>query len=119
MITIELPWPDKRLNPNENAHWKAQITPKKEAKEYAYYMTLSHILNCNFKAPEQMAITYTFYPPCVRTRDDDNFIAAMKASRDGVAKALKVDDSCFVTQPVEWGDVVRDGKVTLRLEELE
>ncbi len=117
MIEIELPWPPKELNPNENAHWKAKITPKAEAKEYAYYMTLSH--SFGWAVPEQVAITYTFYPPCVRVRDDDNFIAAMKASRDGVAKALKVDDKRFHTQPVEWGSVVRGGKVILTLEELE
>jgi len=118
MIEITLPWPNKWLNPNNN-HRMANYRAKQEAKEYAYYMTLSHILSTEYRPPEQMTITYTFCPPDKRKRDDDNFIAAMKASRDGVAKALGVDDTCFVTQPVEWGDVVRGGRVTLRLEVLD
>ena len=119
MIEIVLPWPDMVLNPNDNSHWRVKAKAKAGAKEYAYYMTLSHILGTEYRPPEKIAITYTFYPPCVRVRDDDNFIAALKGSRDGVAKALGVDDKRFHTQPVEWGEVVKGGKVVLRLEEME
>jgi len=38
-----------------------------------------------------------FYPPDKRKRDDDGLVAAFKAARDGIADALKVDDSRFVT----------------------
>jgi hypothetical protein len=64
-------------------------------------------------------ITYTFHPPTKHKRDDDNFIAMMKHYRDGVADAYMIDDSKFHTQPAEWGDVVKGGKVVLRLEEME
>ncbi len=126
MITIELPWPDKRLNPNVNAHWRAVAKARAEAKKYAYYTTREKMdrpygMSMEWAIdglPEQIAITYTFYPPCVRTRDDDNFISAMKGARDGVAKALGIDDSRFHTQPAEWGEVVKGGKVVLTLEEM-
>jgi crossover junction endodeoxyribonuclease RusA len=114
LIEFDVPWPDKYLNPNNFSRWPT-AEAKEVAFEYAYYMAKSFTLNSEFRPPEQIAITYTFYPPNVRTRDDDNFIAAMKASRDGVAKALNVDDACFVTQPAQWGSVVRGGKVTLTL----
>ncbi len=69
--------------------------------------------------PYRISAQYTFYPPDRRRRDQDNYSAAMKAYQDGVADALGVDDSCFQMAAPEWGDVVRGGKVTLRLEELE
>jgi hypothetical protein len=116
MIEFTLPWPDKWLNPN-NKHREAYYRTSQEAKEYAYYMTLSYSLG-ELEVPEKISITYKFYPPTRHKRDDDNFIAAMKPSRDGVALALGVDDSCFVTQAAEWGEVVKGGKVVLRLEEM-
>jgi crossover junction endodeoxyribonuclease RusA len=118
MITITLPWPDKRLNPN-NPSWKSKIRPTKEAREYARYMTLSHILNCEYRPPERVSIKYTFYPPDKRRRDITNFVGSMKASQDGVADALGIDDSKFELEKPVWGDVIRGGRVTLRLEELE
>ena len=40
-----------------------------------------------------------FYPPDKRRRDDDNVIAAFKAGRDGLADALRIDDSRFRLHP--------------------
>jgi hypothetical protein len=96
---------------------------RKEQKDYARSMTLSYRFGPDWFEWDQMdsiSVTYTFYPPNVRVRDDDNFVASMKGARDGIALALDVDDSIFVTQPVEWGEVEKGrGRVVVTLEEME
>ncbi len=42
----------------------------------------------------------------------------MKAAQDGVADALRIDDVNFIPEKPEWGEVVRGGKVILKLEEM-
>ena len=37
----------------------------------------------------------TFFPPDRRARDEDNLIASLKSSLDGIAQALRIDDKCF------------------------
>ena len=47
-------------------------------------------------APDgDIALKVTFVQPDRRHRDRDNLLAASKAALDGVAAALKVDDSRF------------------------
>ena len=119
MIEIVLPWPDKRLSPNARVHWRVTA----EAVSIARHIGKISALTSPTAPPNLMLfrdqnITYKFYPPMKRTRDDDNFKAMMKPYRDGVADAYGIDDSKFHTQPAEWGEVVRGGKVVLRLEEM-
>jgi crossover junction endodeoxyribonuclease RusA len=58
-----------------------------------------------------MALRIEFIPPDARRRDDDNCLSCFKAGRDGIAEALGVDDSRFVTtfwlsdKPVKGGMV--------------
>ena len=57
-----------------------------------------------------------FYPPDKRKRDDDGLLSSMKAARDGIADALGIDDSRFVSHPFLHHDCVRKGgmvKITL------
>jgi crossover junction endodeoxyribonuclease RusA len=56
-------------------------------------------------------IAIEFCPPDYRRRDRDNLIASMKAATDGLADALGIDDSKFITsyrmgQPVKGGAVL-------------
>lgn len=93
MIRIELPYPDKDLNPNARLHWAKLAKAKNTAREYACVMTMARLQEANvtFKAPVSVAIQ--FYPPDRRKRDDDNVIASFKAYRDGIADALGIDDN--------------------------
>ena len=119
MITIELPWPDKRLSPNSRVHRRAKAEAIKEARHIGKINALtSTSAPPNFMLFRDQKITYTFCPPTKHKRDDDNFKAMMKSFRDGVADAYNIDDNRFHTQPAEWGEVVKGGKVVLRLEEM-
>ena len=120
MIEITLPWPDKRLNPNVTVHWAVESKAAKEARHIGKINALtSPSAPLTLMLFKDQKITYTFHPPTKHKRDDDNYIASMKHYRDGVADAYMIDDNKFHTQPAEWGEVVKGGKVVLRLEEME
>ncbi len=119
MIEIVLPWPDKRLSPNSRNKW-AKVKATKQARHDAYYITWEAIGRYwDDENHTKYKTQYTFYPPDRRRRDRDNYSAMMKAAQDGVAAALGVDDSNFIPEKPEWGEVVKGGKVVLTLEELE
>ena len=120
MIEITLPWPDKRLSPNARVHWRVYAKAVAEARQIGKINALTTpSAPPNLMLFEDQNITYTFHPPTKHKRDDDNFIAMMKSYRDGVAAAYEIDDCHFHTQPAEWGEVVKGGKVVLRLEEMD
>jgi len=65
-----------------------------------------------------LRVTYHFYPPDRRSRDDDNIIASLKHARDSIAKALEVDDKQFRMQAPVWHEPVPGGKIEVEIEEL-
>jgi crossover junction endodeoxyribonuclease RusA len=125
MITIELPWPDKRLSPNSRVHWRTKGAAAKEAREHGLYgvLEITHVWPKE-KAPplkplpEQFEATYIFHPPDKRRRDVDNILSSCKNFQDGVCDGLEIDDSRIKRTVLEWGEVVKGGKVVLRLEEM-
>lgn len=110
---VLLPWPPKVLSPNARAHW---ATRSKAAKAYRYrcFLGARQVL---LSAPAgRVLLVLEFMPPNRRRRDDDNLLASFKAGRDGLADALGIDDSVFVSQ-VRLLDETRPGgavRVTLR-----
>lgn len=91
---IKLPFPDKVLNPNARVHWAKKHKASKKARESAYWATKE----AKTKAPESELIRFVvrFYPPDNRRRDDDNLEGAFKPMRDGIADALRINDSRFM-----------------------
>lgn len=92
---VLLPWPPKVLSPNARAHWAAR---SKAAKAYRYRCFLG-AKEVGLAAPAgKVLLVLEFLPPNNRRRDDDNLLAAFKSGRDGLASALGIDDSVFVSQ---------------------
>ena len=120
MIEIVLPWPDKRLSPNSRCHWREKAEATTEARSYAY---TEAVIERSDKRLSTLSgyyqATYIFNPPDRRRRDIDNCLAMMKSSQDGVCQAYKMDDTNIRRTVLEWGEVVKSGKVVLRLEEIE
>jgi len=109
---IELPWMPKELSPNARGHWS------KRAKAAKAYRLECFILakGAGVKAPEgRVALSIEFVPPDARRRDDDNCLAAFKAGRDGLADALGIDDSRFVTTLWLSGEPVKGGMVRVTI----
>ena len=103
---IELPWPSPALSPNARGHWSKRAKAAKAYRNACYLLTKAS----GVKAPTgRVALSIEFVPPDRRRRDDDNCLACFKAGRDGIADALGIDDSNFVTtlwlasEPVKGG----------------
>ena len=119
MIEVTLPWPPRELSPNARVHWTAKAEASQTAKAQGCYLTMENIMNVLFDTGvDAYQASYVFHPPDKRKRDIDNFLAMMKNYQDGVCAALGIDDSRIKRTVIEWGAVVKGGKVVLRLEEL-
>lgn len=109
---VLLPWPAAALSPNARGHWSKR---SRAAKSYRMQCFL-FAKKAGLVAPGgRILLALEFLPPSRRRRDDDNLLAAFKAGRDGLADALGIDDSLFVTQ-VQLSDQVHPGgavRVTL------
>jgi len=109
---INLPWPPKELSPNARVFWAKK---SKIAKKYRLDCKLLSVNKITLPESEKLHLWITFYPPDKRKRDDDNLIASFKSGRDGVADALKVDDSRFITHPFVSDCVVKGGCVSIKI----
>jgi hypothetical protein len=110
------PWPDRRLSPNGNkSGWRKKHSATKAARTDAYHITMREhkkLARMNDK-PE---LWIEFYPPDNRRRDVQNTIASCKAMIDGIADALRHDDSeLTIYWPPRYADVKRDeGMIIVR-----
>lgn len=116
-MIVTLPWPDKRLSPNARQHWGALATAKKQARIAANWQAIADLsLQARQDIAEgagRIAMQVTFYPPDNRRRDDDNMVAAFKASRDGLADALLIDDRRFRPHYI-FADAEKPGRIEVR-----
>ena len=108
---VILPWPPQVLSPNARPHW---ATKSKAAKSYRYRCFLEAKLAALAAPDGRVLLVLEFLPPSARRRDDDNLLAMFKAGRDGLADALGIDDSVFVSQ-VQIGAVRKGGAVRVTL----
>jgi crossover junction endodeoxyribonuclease RusA len=116
MITIQLDWPDKRLSPNSRLAWQAKLEPKEKAAKDAYYAALEQ-RGEELTGPLEARLT--FFPPSRRRMDLDNCLSKEKFRMDSICRALGIDDSQIRRVVLEWGEPVRGGAVTIRLDKLE
>ena len=104
-ITITCNLPHRLESPNaRNArgHWSVGGRQKKRSKGNAYLCAIA--LTADILPWSGALYTVTAYHKTNRTRDEDNFIASLKATLDGIADAgLVADDSAFSFQrPIVW-----------------
>lgn len=119
-LTMTLPWPSAKLNPNARVHWATLAREKKKARQSAWVLTQE--AKGRERAPVQipeagpLMVTLAFYPPTNRHRDLDNLLASMKASLDGMAEALGVNDSRFgFTLRLQDKDISGKGAVAVEV----
>ena len=113
MISIDLAWPDKNLNPNARPHWAEKARLVKKARAAAGWAAKAAGAD-KIKA-DKLDLTISFLPPDARSRDTDNLIASLKASLDGLADVTGIDDSRF-NLTIRRGDVVRNGLVRIEIQ---
>jgi crossover junction endodeoxyribonuclease RusA len=114
MTRADLPWPAPALSPNSRAHWSKAAKARAEAKRTAWALALEAGFPTHCKGP--VSVSLRFCPPDARRRDMDNAFASMKASLDGIAEAMCVDDRHFVFT-LAWGDKRPGGAVVVEVAE--
>lgn len=115
-ILLEIGWPAKALNPNSREHFMTKHRFAKASKDSAYWATKAAIGRAKIEHDGERRVQFivTAYPPDNRARDDDNLIASMKSHRDGIAKALGIDDQYF-DQRLQWAEPIRLGKLVIEV----
>jgi crossover junction endodeoxyribonuclease RusA len=108
---IELPWPPASLSGHSDKHfWRMRPIIKKH-REWAKDATLA--ARPDVPASGDIRAIVAFYPPD-RRGDRVNFPNRIKPYWDGIADALKVNDSRFLPSYL-FGEPVKDGRVTFVL----
>lgn len=116
-LRIQTGWPSSNLSPNGRPNRWQKARSLREAKNEGYIATYAAKTDAGFLfGPGPLKVTIHAFPPVARTRDRDNLSASCKAFLDGIAAALRVDDSRFETPVVVWGDTFRGGKLIFEVE---
>jgi crossover junction endodeoxyribonuclease RusA len=112
LILISLPWPAPALWQNRRVHWAQRAEATRSARRWAWntcqitdgFHTLKNAECGTYR------LSFRFYPPDRRKRDLQNMPATQKATIDGIADSLGIDDSALqIEWPMEWGAVADDG----------
>lgn len=113
MTTIRLPWPPATLSPNDRSGWYVKARAKASARKAGFFATKA----AKAAAPEadEIWLQATVHPPHNRAYDRDNLQARLKASFDGIADALGVDDVRFRHHPIQIGERKPGGEVLIRI----
>lgn len=112
-MRIELNWPSPELSPNARLHWGAKGRAVKAYREQAFWVAYSAGLRAPYGDGE-IKLSVTFHPPDKRPRDTDNLVASCKAAFDGLADAMKVNDTRF-SFTINRADPVKGGKVVIEV----
>lgn len=111
---IELPFPPASLSGHAKGHWRSKAAITAKHREWARLATLA----ANIHSPDatgDIRVIVAFYPPD-RRGDRVNFPNRMKPYFDGIATALKVNDSRFLPSYL-FGEPVKGGKVVVEIGE--
>ena len=108
---IELPFPPSSLSGHNKGHWRSKSGIVAKHREWARRATLA----AGVTAPPtgDIRVLVAFYPPN-RRGDRINFPNRMKPYFDGIADALKVNDSRFIPA-YQFAEPVKNGRVVIAI----
>jgi len=111
-VILSLPFPASELMPNRKngrSH-HASNAAKIKAREDAFLATKADPAHIKFNHTEgAIPVSIVYCPPDKRRRDLDNLLAASKASLDGMANAMGVDDTRFRPILINVGTIGKPG----------
>ena len=108
---IELPWPPASLSGHNKGHWHAKSGIVSKHREWARLATME--AKPAVPSDGDIRVGVTFYPPN-RRGDRVNFPNRMKPYWDGIADALKVNDSRFLPQ-FHFAEPVHNARVIVTI----
>jgi hypothetical protein len=98
-IEVTLPWPAKETWPNfrYGHHWRRSWKQVQAAKDLAFWLASEKIGRQEVMRDQKSRwpVHIDIYPPNLRRFDEDGAVGACKPFLDGIAAALRVDDSLF------------------------
>lgn len=109
---IELPFPPSALSGHNSGHWRTKSAIVSKHRQWARDATLACSV-MGFPITGDIPLIVAFYPPS-RRGDRVNFPNRMKPYFDGIADALKVNDSRFLPSYL-FGEPVKGGKVIITI----
>jgi crossover junction endodeoxyribonuclease RusA len=116
-IKVFLPLPPDCLRPNARPHWARKAAATQKARGDACIATIAAgSRGFTWKAP---TLQPTFFFATNRKRDSDNLRGWLKATQDGIADALRVNDKIIaMLDPVEEIDKA-DPRLEITITELD
>lgn len=113
-MTITLPWPPAILGHNGKGrtHWRSKQPAKLAYKEQCYLIALA---NKPILPDGNIHLTAIFHPPTNHGHDLDNLLSKIKYGLDSVAKAWGINDKLFRPITIDFGNVIKGGKVVLTI----
>ncbi len=111
-MRLELPWFNPCLAPNRPKHFREKAAARKKQRALAYIIARGFQ---NKPRGETLAMSIMFHPPTKHRRDLDNCLAAIKGAIDGIADAIGIDDTNFRPITIDFGGVVRGGKIIIEI----
>lgn len=111
MSRIELPFPPASLSGHNKGHWHSKSGIVAKHRDWAKKATQA--AKASVSGEGDIRVIVAFYPPNKRG-DRINFPNRMKPYFDGIADALKVNDSRFVPSYL-FGEPVHGGLVVVEI----
>lgn len=116
---ITLPWPNRRLSPNTRGNWQSKLEAKQQARNDGYLEArAAYSPDDDEPLSGDLQMRLVFHPPTRRHYDQDNVLASLKSSLDGVCQGLGIDDKQFKRTILDWAGVEQGGKVEMEIREL-
>jgi crossover junction endodeoxyribonuclease RusA len=116
-MAIRFPFPDRKLSANSRIDRRYVTKEREMAREIGFWLTKDAHWEFDGKLP--LALIMLIRPPDKRRRDNDNIITAFKSYRDGMFKALGLDDSLIKRMVIEFGEIEKDGAIYVDLKEIQ
>ena len=113
-MNVSLFWPPRETSPNWRGHWATKARSVKKYRRDCWLIALGAGVRVDWEGDIHLGIT--FHPPSRRRYDQDNLIASLKSGLDGLADALKVNDTRSRIHAA-MGHPEKGGKVFITIEE--
>lgn len=114
--------PDPALTPNARVHYLAKAGVVAEARVEGHWETCAALTEETFLEVQALPTTTpievevaVWWPKGRKRMDGDNLLASLKATCDGIASALEVDDARFRFAPVQQARGEGAGETIIRL----
>lgn len=115
-MQIRFPFPDKKLSSNSRIDRRYATKERETAREIGFW--LAKDAHWSFDGKQYLELSILICPPDNRRRDDDNIVTAFKSYRDGIFKALGLDDNLIRRTVIERGNVEKGGALYVDLKEI-